>query len=328
MARRVARQLARLLERRGLGTYTDASQTDAFSEDEPLLAALYSASVRGRIAMGRRAGQRVLRLGDRIDADDLQKPAQERCVNVGGVSLHAGVGVPARDRRRLERLCRYAARPPVATERLSRLADRRLVYRLKHRWRDGSTHVVFEPLELLEKLAALVPPPRAHQVRYHGVLAPCASNRDRIAPGARPYRPAGAPHSEEASAAPVVPKDANSSPQPTRTPGAPQRRAPAPPMSATPADTVPSDPPTEPRVRRLSWAELMQRVFALDVLECPKCAGRMRILAAVHSPEAARAILECLGLPSRAPPNAPARPIDADPSLPGFSDESADLPGS
>jgi len=49
-------------------------------------------------------------------------------------------------------------------------------------------------------------------------------------------------------------------------------------------------------------------VFAVEVLECPDCGGRMRILAAIHPPEATRAILECLSLPSRAPPTAPARP--------------------
>ena len=46
----------------------------------------------------------------------------------------------------------------------------------------------------------------------------------------------------------------------------------------------------------------MKRVFAVDVLECPRCQGRMRILAAIHSPETARKILDCLGLPTRAPP--------------------------
>lgn len=52
----------------------------------------------------------------------------------------------------------------------------------------------------------------------------------------------------------------------------------------------------------------MRRVFAADVLECPRCgATPMRILAAIHPPEATRAILECLGLPTRAPPLAPAR---------------------
>ena len=46
----------------------------------------------------------------------------------------------------------------------------------------------------------------------------------------------------------------------------------------------------------------MRRVFEVDVLECPDCHGPMRILAAIHPPEATRAILEHLGLPSRAPP--------------------------
>lgn len=103
---------------------------------------------------------------------------------MSGVSLHANVAVPARDRRRLERLCRYVARPPVATERLSRLQDGRLLYRLKHKRRDGTTHVVFEAQELIEKLAALVPPPRFHLVRYHGILGPCAGERDRVVPSA------------------------------------------------------------------------------------------------------------------------------------------------
>ena len=54
--------------------------------------------------------------------------------------------------------------------------------------------------------------------------------------------------------------------------------------------------------KRLSWAELMRRVWALDVLACPRCGGRMRIIAAISGREAKDAILECLGLPSRAPP--------------------------
>ena len=51
----------------------------------------------------------------------------------------------------------------------------------------------------------------------------------------------------------------------------------------------------------------MARIFALDVLECPRCGGRMRILAAIEDPSVARKILDCLGLPSRLPPVAPAR---------------------
>ena len=73
--------------------------------------------------------------------------------------LAASTCVPAKARRQLENLCRYAGRPPVATERLSVGSDGRLLYRLRHRWRNGATHVVFEPLEFVAKLAALVPPP-------------------------------------------------------------------------------------------------------------------------------------------------------------------------
>jgi len=50
------------------------------------------------------------------------------------------------------------------------------------------------------------------------------------------------------------------------------------------------------------WAELMRRVFAIDVLECPACGDRMRIICVIHPPEAIRKILDCLGLPSRLPP--------------------------
>jgi hypothetical protein len=60
------------------------------------------------------------------------------------------------------------------------------------------------------------------------------------------------------------------------------------------------------RKRNYTWAELMKRVFLVDVLQCSRCSGRMKILAAIHPPDATRKILDCLGLPSRAPPLAPA----------------------
>ena len=85
--------------------------------------------------------------------------------------MHADVSVNAQDRKRLERLCRYILRPAIATERLTECEDGRIAYALRHPWRDGTTAVLFEPLELIEKLVAIVPAPRGHMVRYHGVLA-------------------------------------------------------------------------------------------------------------------------------------------------------------
>jgi len=57
----------------------------------------------------------------------------------------------------------------MATERLSLLPDGRVLYALKNRWRDGTTHVAFEPVDFVARLAALVPPPRFHLVRYSGL---------------------------------------------------------------------------------------------------------------------------------------------------------------
>jgi hypothetical protein len=79
---------------------------------------------------------------------------------IKGFSVHAGVSVPARDRLRLERLLRYASRGPISNERLSLLPDGRIRYKLKRRWKDGTKAVIYEPMELMERLAALTPPPR------------------------------------------------------------------------------------------------------------------------------------------------------------------------
>jgi hypothetical protein len=84
-----------------------------------------------------------------------------RCVDVAGFNLHANVRIAARDRTRLERLCRYTGRPPVAVDRLGPLRDKRLGYRLKRPWSDGTTFVIFSRQALLERLVALVPPPRS-----------------------------------------------------------------------------------------------------------------------------------------------------------------------
>jgi hypothetical protein len=311
----VARHIARLLERRGLGPEADPAEADPLAEDQPLLAQIYGASVASRIATGRRAGQRVLRVGDCIDPEDLPALEGERCASVSGVSLHANVAVPARDRQRLERLCRYVARPPVATERLSRLEDGRLFYRLKHRWRDGTTHVVFEPQELVEKLAALVPPPRFHLVRYHGILGPCAGQRDRVVPGgcsARervrppPRKPAVDRPVEPPSPRAVEGHGRGATPNRCSPLGRDRNRGTPAPAGLQEPLPVPEESTSRPR--RLTWADLLRRVFAIDVLECPRCGGRMRLLAAIQPPGVTQAILDCLDLSSRAPPTAAAVP--------------------
>ena len=86
------------------------------------------------------------------------------------------------ERAKLEKLCRYVTRPAVAESRLKLLANDNVLLKLKKSYTDGTSHLVFSPIEFIEKLAALVPPPRAHLTRFHGVLAPHAKIRSLVVP--------------------------------------------------------------------------------------------------------------------------------------------------
>ena len=176
---RVARRIKGLLARRA-----EAGDFDAGPDVDDLLPALYGAAVAGRALSGPRAGLKAVRLcGVDGHVNEEAEPDTPRCcAEADGFGLHAGTALPAYDREGVEHLLRYMCRPPVALDRLEELPDGRLRYRLKKRWRDGTDSVVFEPLEFLERLAALVPAPRFNMIRYSGVLAPAASWRGRLAP--------------------------------------------------------------------------------------------------------------------------------------------------
>ena len=122
------------------------------------------------------------------------------CFSSRGFSLHAATRIVVDDRSRLERLCRYGIRPPLAAGKLCVLDKETLSFSLKTPWSDGTTHLVLSPLELIEKLAALIPPPRLNLVRYHGVLAPNAASRDRIVPGPQEVLAEGCAHAEQSAA--------------------------------------------------------------------------------------------------------------------------------
>jgi hypothetical protein len=76
--------------------------------------------------------------------------------------LHAGVATKANERAKLERLCRYITRPAVSTKRLSMTRNGRVRYELKTPWRNGTTHVIFEPLDFMFRTNGM---PRAHDCR-------------------------------------------------------------------------------------------------------------------------------------------------------------------
>ena len=102
--------------------------------------------------------------------------------NAQGFSLHAEVRCAAHRRKKLEDLRRYITRPAIANERLNLNRAGQVVLTLKTCYRDGTTHVVISPLEFMPRLAALIPRPRLHLTRFHGVLAPNAKLRPAIIP--------------------------------------------------------------------------------------------------------------------------------------------------
>ena len=280
-------RVRRLLRRRGFdGSDAELSRPDPVVEDSPVLAGISSASIQGRIALGRRAGARVWRVGEEPDAPWVLS-STPRHAHIAGFDLHANVAVPAADRARLEQLCRYLLRPAVAQDRLRLLGDDRILLTLKTAWADGTRHLIFEPLELLEKLAAITPRPRINLVLYHGVLAPHAGWRPRVV------------------AYGVVPAAASLPPSPS---------------AHAPEETTSPKPP-----RHWAWANLMRRAFDIDVLACPRCRGRLRLIATVEDPDAIRQILAALA-PSadRAPPAVASMP--ACQGSPNFPQARSSLP--
>ena len=104
------------------------------------------------------------------------------CADHQGFSLHAAVRCDADERQRLEQLCRYITRPALANERVQTNAAGQVVLKLKTPWRHGITHIVMSPLEFMQRPAALVPRPRLHLIRFHGVLAPNAKLSAMVVP--------------------------------------------------------------------------------------------------------------------------------------------------
>ena len=204
-----------------------------------------------------------------------QEQARQRSAFIAGFSLHANVAIHQNDRDGVERLCRYGLRPPISLERLSWTADGKIRNEYQRPAPNGARALECQPVEFLAKLAALIPPPRKHLTRYHGVFAPNHAWRHQIVPEA-----------PEAAVAPAETNEVNSSPD-----------VPTPTGARISATTL---------ARRLDWAALLMRVFAIDVLECPKCSGRMKILAFITEPDAVRRILEHLDLPT-APPSSSSR---------------------
>ena len=178
---RISERIARLLERAGYLEREEGEEgliLEGF-EDE-LMNHLQGSSITYKIAVGSHQGRKVLTINTFPSRDELDDSNGQVLAKVSGFSLHAGVSAQSNERAKIERLCRYIARPAVSTHRMERLLDGTISYELKTPYKNGTTHVVFEPLDFIARLAALVPKPRVHLTRFHGVFAPNSRYRAQV----------------------------------------------------------------------------------------------------------------------------------------------------
>lgn len=199
------------------------------------------------------SGEKLKMFGKIKLLEPLIKDKKRVGVRVDGFSLHAGVAVSANQRTKLERIIRYTARGPISNARIFQNSNGSVLYQLKKMWDDGTTHVSFSPLDFIARIVALIPPPRAHLVRFHGVLAPNYKHRVKIVPR-------------------LAPKKGKSEP----------------------IDEVQKE-------SRMKWADMLRKVFKIDVMECPKCGGRLEQIATINDYKVARKILEAMGRDSLPP---------------------------
>lgn len=285
LAERTAARIERVL--RKAGRYLDAEQTaaaesdDALALQQPALSACYQAAASGRQLFGDAAGKPALRL--LLGPGTSPQSAPKLCAQVRGVNIHASAAVPGTDRPRIERLCRYVARPPLAQERLELLADGRVRLQLKKTWADGTSAFGLQPRDFIARLVAAIPPPRLHMTRFHGVLAPHCTLRPLVVPQTTPL-----------TAGPAA-----------------TLQLPLPLFEQPPANTPAAGSNVEqtkpPYKGRHPWALLLRHVFATDVTACAHCKGRMRLLELCTTPDAIARAMARAGLAPQPPPPQPLR---------------------
>ncbi|HDT0339718.1 TPA: IS91 family transposase [Klebsiella pneumoniae] len=254
LAHTLSHRIARCMEKRGI-LERDAENTWLTLEEgeDDTLTQLHGASVTYRIAVGPQQGRKVFTLQTLPGRED-KADSSSRVANHDGFSLHAGVMAEAHQRDKLERLCRYISRPAVSEKRLALTANGQVRYELKTPYRNGTTHVIFEPLDFIAKLAALVPKPRVNLTRFHGVFAPNSKHRVQVTPAKRGKKP----------------------------------------DKSEGLDTNWRDKSPAERHRAMTWMQRLKRVFNIDIEVCEHCGGHVKVIASIEDPKVIEQILKHL----------------------------------
>jgi hypothetical protein len=151
-----------------------------FAEHESLTLAT-AASIKSKIAFGPNTGKYVAKIGSGFGfEEEIPLAKGKRCFSINGFSIHANSATNTHQRDRLETMIQYMARGPIANDRIEITSTGNIKWRLKTQFSDGTTHLLLTPLEFLEKLSVLIPPPKTHLIRWGGCFAAHSPYRLRL----------------------------------------------------------------------------------------------------------------------------------------------------
>lgn len=182
----IQRRMIRHLQKRGLVARAESENggEQSMDESDPV------AQIQGDSVLYKK----IRKVGSLGVTGDEAFMAGHLAAILAGFSLHASVHVEQEDRERLEQLCRYLLRPPISEKRLKKLPGNQLLFEMKTTWGDGTRAILLTPKELIQKIVAIIPQPRIHQVRFHGILAPHAQDRSKVVPRQEPQDLAAGPN--------------------------------------------------------------------------------------------------------------------------------------
>ena len=168
-------------------------------------------------------------------------------------------------------LIEYVARGPLSNERLQIIDNNKVKLRLKSKWVDGTTHILFTYSEFIEKLTALIPRPNMHLVRWSGALAPNSPYRKLITLN---------PAIKKGQLKPDIVHDEEF-------------------LSSIASEVINT-------ITKFCWAIMLSKVFQIDVSSCGNCGGKMKIIAAITDQPSIKRYLKSTNIdyapPARAPP--------------------------
>lgn len=154
---------------------------DPLIDDSPFLKEALSASAGGKIAFGENAGKKVRKIHSGFGYEEEVPFAKgELCCSIGGFNIHGARKIKKQDRHKLRDLISYMGRGAIANERIDINKSGDVIYTLKRSYSDSTQKLIFTPLEFLEKLSAIIPPPKIHLINYTGCFAPHFAQREKI----------------------------------------------------------------------------------------------------------------------------------------------------